>query len=115
MNERQSEIEVGDVKDVNVLEESIRTLWQKVRVATETISHLREERVSLQTRLAEIEMNAANLRNELLNKDQELRKLRGEYHQLVQSNGASGFSTEEKEILKVRIRELIAKINSHLE
>jgi hypothetical protein len=46
-------------------------------------------------------------------REQELHKLRIEYLQL-QSNGSSIYSKEEKEELKMKIKELISKINSRL-
>jgi hypothetical protein len=49
-----------------------------------------------------------------VNRDQELKKLRAEHSQLLNAGDSKALTSEEKENLKNKIRDLIAKINSHL-
>ena len=82
------------------------------------ITQLRQEKESLSVRAAELGGEAERLRTELSEREQELKRLRAEHTQLVNARNGAGsrdaITAEEREMLKGRIRELIAKINSHL-
>ncbi len=88
----------------------------KLRSMAET--ELESTRTSLETALREVqgrlETELNSVRNQLSVKDQDMKRLRAEYSQMVNANENGAFTKEEKEILRNRIRELIAKINSHI-
>jgi hypothetical protein len=60
-----------------------------------------------------LEGNELRLKQELSGRERELERLRQEALRL-QSDGSDMLTKEEKEALKGRIKDLIAKINSHL-
>ena len=62
----------------------------------------------------QLEAELTTTRGQLSTRDQDMKRLRAEYSQIVNANENVAFTKEEKEILRNRIRELIAKINSHL-
>lgn len=109
------EPDVTTAKDVKPLDEALRILWQRIRTATESLTRLREENSSMRQTLQDLERQVASLRGEMLRKDEEIKRLRTEQAHARNNDGAGGFPPEEREILKARIRELIAKINSHLQ
>ncbi len=78
------------------------------------VSQLREQKKSLLERERLLQQQLESLRRTLESKEQELKRLKTEHLQLVNSNGNNMLSDEERESLKRKIRDLIAKINSHL-
>ncbi|MBI3765322.1 MAG: hypothetical protein HY277_02325 [Ignavibacteriales bacterium] len=114
MNHRQTDTEYGIDKDEVLIEESLRGFWDRARAASNLITQLREEKRLWAERLDGLEKEMQSLRTELASRDQELKRLRAEHSQLISSNGHEFFSSEERENLKSKIRDLIAKINSHL-
>ena len=109
-----TEIATPAVPDTGTIENALREFWDKARAAAALIAELRTERRSLNDRLTEVEREFAALRSELTAKEQEMKRLRVENVQLLSSNGHEFLTDDEKESLKSRIRELIARINSHL-
>ncbi len=101
-------------KSPQTLELSLRKLWDKIRAAGELIQQLRQENASLKSRTDALVSELSSLRGNIVEREQEIKQLRAERTQLIQTSSGNGFSDEEKEILKSKIRELIAKINSHL-
>lgn len=114
MNETNNDHEMIVAEDMGVLENVFKTVWEKVRSATELISRLRNEKQLLIKRLSDLEEEVRSLHADITNKDQELKRLRVERTQMMNMNGQTSFSEEEKDNLKNKIRDLIAKINSHL-
>src|SRR5262245_43363933 len=106
--------EITMTKDVNALDDALKSVWDKVRMATQLIAQLRDEKRILASRADDLERQVTSLRAEIQTKDQEIKRLRTEHAQLLQSNGHQSFSDEEKEAIKNRIRDLISKINSYL-
>jgi anion-transporting ArsA/GET3 family ATPase len=100
--------------DAGTIEIALREFWEKTRSAVALVAKLRADRRSLSEKLVKIEQELIELRNDLTLKDQEVKRLRAENAQLLSSNGQDLLTEEEKENLKSRIRELIARINSHL-
>jgi alkylated DNA nucleotide flippase Atl1 len=111
--EQQVEPEVTSGKDLKSLELALQVLWDKARMVSESLVHLKEANAVLRRRVAELEGNEQRLKEELLGRERELDRLRQEALRL-QSNGSESMTKEEKEALKARIKDLIAKINSHL-
>ena len=115
MNDRNAEAEISTAKDVKPLDEALRILWHRIRTATELIASLRGECDQLRQKVREMENERTDIASELARKDEEIKRLRAVQAQTRGNGGTSGFTPEEKEILKSRIRDLIAKINSHLQ
>ena len=114
MTQVQTDMTTEVSRESTVVELALKDLWERVREATELIERLKNERQSLGGRVEELEKEVTALRSEVLGKEQDLKRLRMEHIQLLSSDGRRAFSEEEKEVLKGRIRELIAKVNSHL-
>lgn len=114
MNEFMAGVQAGTAKQPPAIETALRLLWEKIRTAAETIQILRRDKAELQARIAVLERETVQLRSEASAREQEVKRLRAERAQLLQADANVRFTDEEKEILKGRIRDLIAKINSHL-
>jgi len=121
VNHRQVVTDAVVSNEMNKIDDLLRAFWEKARAASDMIAALRADRHALEERLAGVERELASLRaqinakeQELRSKDQEAKRLKTERDQLISSNGHDRLSDEEKERLKARIRELIARINSHL-
>ena len=106
--------EITMPKDVTALDEALKSVWDKVRMATQLISQLRDEKRIAASRTEDLERQVTSLRAEIQARDQEIKRLRAEHSQLVNANGQQSFSEEEKGAIKDRIRDLISKINSYL-
>ena len=106
--------EITMPKDETTLDEMLKSVWDKVRLATHLISQLRDEKRVIASRAEDFEHQVTSLRAEIQTKDHEMKRLRAEHAQLVNANGQQSFRDEEKEAIKSRIRDLISKINSYL-
>ena len=114
MNDRQPEIETELRSEELKLDDALRGVWEKVRSAALLIQQLREEKSMMSSRITELERAVSAASNDLLVKEQDLKRLRGEYASLASAGSDSGLTREERENLKERMRELISRINSHL-
>lgn len=114
MNETLPEVQVAVSNEPQALDAALKRLWEKIRNAGEMLRALRQEKKELSDRLAALERELDALRSESIVREQEMKRLRAERAQLLQADANVRFTDEEKEILKGRIRDLIAKINSHL-
>lgn len=113
MPEQQLEAEAASAKDLRHLEETLQKLWEKARRVSDLLIHLKQENKNLRSKVSELETSGERLTSMLQQKDQEFQRVRTEFLKL-QSNGSDIFTKEEREALKTRIKELIAKINSRL-
>ncbi|MBI3788559.1 MAG: hypothetical protein HY276_09950 [Ignavibacteriales bacterium] len=113
MPEQQVEPEVVEGKDTKSLEPVLQLLWEKARRVSEAIMKLKEENASLHGRIGELEGTEKHLKEVLADRERELERARQDALRF-QSNGNDSFTKEEKEALKSRIKELIARINSRL-
>lgn len=114
MNQLHVDTETGIATENRTLEASLKHLWEKARAAAEAIAQLRDENTRLRSRLGELEDETLRLKSDTIRKEQEIKRIQAEHAQLATSlNGTDTFTNEEKEALKNRIKELIAKINSH--
>jgi len=129
--EQLIDAETAEKKDLKQLEESLHSLWEKARLVSDVILRLKVENKELQSRLSSLEMKERRCTEELRQREQALvlkdRRCAEELQQPeqqieevrallahAQSNGSSLFSKEESEALKLRLKELIVKINSRL-
>ncbi|HUN66939.1 MAG TPA: hypothetical protein VMW43_12660 [Bacteroidota bacterium] len=65
-------------------------------------------------KILNLEGEVRALKNDIVVREQEIKRLRIENAQLSSADGQQAFSASERDILKERVRELIAKINSYL-
>jgi uncharacterized protein YlxW (UPF0749 family) len=100
-------------KDASQVETSLRRLWEKARLVSEMVLRLKTENKELHTRVASLEEQERRLLEELQRRDGELLQIRTHIAE-VQVQGQNLFSKEETEKLKIRVQELITKINSRL-
>ena len=114
MSEEKIERDIQPVNGEQTLEEALRMLWDKARSASERLSQLREQNRFHEDRERTLERELETLRVQLVTRDQELKRLKAEHSQLLNAGDSDAFTSEEKENLKNKIRDLIAKINSHL-
>ncbi len=114
MDHQEVESQIGIEAAPNVLDDSFKSLWEKIQTATGLIQELRTEKRLLRDRVAELDGHLTSLRSELQHREGELKRLRTEHAQLLSGNGNIGFTEDERETLKLKIRGLISKINSHL-
>ena len=114
MNQRQPDIETTPVSEVSTLDEVLKQLWEKARATSTVLNQLRTENMTLNDRLLQLEREFTSLKSDISKKDYELKQMRMEYAQLTNSAEDNVLSPEDRENLKSKIRDLIAKINSHL-
>ena len=114
MNESPAEVEMTMVNENRLLEGVFKVVWEKTRATADLIRQLREEKRGLLQRVAELESEGEKLLAAAVKQEQELKRLRAEHAAMVSSADGNVLSTEEKERLKGKIRDLIAKINSYL-
>ena len=100
--------------DLKFIEDIFSRLWEKINLAGERLKILEKENQKLEQISQSLKSENELLRNNLIAKDQEIKKLKLEMSQRSSTNQGVTFSNVEKDILKDRIRDLIAKINSHL-
>ena len=113
MNQTETEIE-PTMKESQPVDDALRVLWEKVKEASELIAELKHQRQQLQIHVDSLQNELTSIRSDMTEKEQEIKRLKAEVAHSTNTNGTAAFSAEEREILKNRIRELIATINSHL-
>lgn len=101
-------------KDIENIEIVLKTFWEKMRIVSDHINRLKEEKKSLQHHQTELESELNRFHSQLNEKEQEIKKMRAEHAQLLNISTDDIFTKQEKEFIKERIRDLISKINSHL-
>lgn len=113
MPEQLIDAETTEKKDLRQLEESLQVLWEKARLVSDLLLRLKAENKELHSRLLSLEGKERRGAEELQRREQEIQEVREQLAR-AQSNGSNLFSKEESEALKVRLKELIARINSRL-
>lgn len=114
MDYQQAGTDAKVIIEKKEIEAEIKTLWEKIRKASEVIFMLRDENQQLKAEYSKLQQKYDELNHNIMAKEQELVRVRTEYSKLASSTGEDTFSSTEKEALKNRITDLIAKINSHL-
>jgi SMC interacting uncharacterized protein involved in chromosome segregation len=104
----------AQVDEVVRIETILRDLWEKLRSSARNIHDLREERNALRDKVSFLEQELEHHKVGIQKKETEIKALRAEHLQLVNSNGKNALTEEEREFLKTKIRDLIVKINSYL-
>lgn len=113
MPEQLIDTEMADKKDLKHLEDALQTLWDKARRVSDVILQLKTENRELQSRISSLELKERRSMEELQRRESDLKEIRTQLEK-AQSNGSSLFSKEESEVLKLRLKELISKINSRI-
>jgi predicted nucleic acid-binding Zn-ribbon protein len=108
------QVEVNTSNDNSPLEGLFKGVWERTRATSELIHQLRDEKQKITQRIAELDIEMQKLRTAFANQELELKRLRSEHAELLNSNGDNVLSPDERERLKSKVRDLIAKINSHL-
>jgi chromosome segregation ATPase len=106
-------MEVGSIRETKLLDAAFKGLWERVRKATELITGLREENKTLRADIAQLKGRIQELEGILRLREENIQDLKTQQLQ-IQSNNNSPFTEEEREALKLRIKDLLAKLNSHL-
>lgn len=115
MNSNQSpEILEPSIEESTRVETQLRDLWERLRALAQHVHDLRDEKKGLLEKVAYLEQELEDHKVGIHKKEHEMRSLRAEHLQLVNSSGKNSITDEEKEYLKGRIRDLIVKINSYL-
>jgi len=112
LSQHQVEVEPKEAEGLKSLEFALKELWDKARKVSDLIASLRDDNRALQMRIAELEKELRKARMELETKDMELKTVKDRYA-LAQASLSSSLSHEEKEVLRLRIKELLTKLNSH--
>ena len=111
--EQLFDTETVEKTDLKQLEESLQVLWEKARLVSDELLKLKAKNRELQNRLSGLEDNDRRKDEELKRRERELLEMHDQLEH-AQSNGSSLFSKEELETVKLRLKELITKINSRL-
>lgn len=96
------------------LEVEINNLWEKIKKTSEIIYYLREENRQLKEQYDALLQRYEEMIEKFAQKEQEVTRIRTEYLKIMNTASSDAFTPQEKEALRNRINELIAKINSHL-
>lgn len=109
------EMDTKSHTDSITLESELKQLWDKIRIATERISQLREQSDKYHDRVEHLEREVVRLQSELNRREKEIKQVKFDHSQLSNSlSGNNVLTPDEKEALKAKIKDFIAKINSHL-
>lgn len=113
MPEQLIDAETAEKKDLRQLGASLQCLWEKARLVSDLLLRLKVENKELKSRLSSLELKERRWAEEIQKREQEIQEVRAQLAQ-AQSNGKSLFSKEESEAIKLRLKELIVKINSRI-
>ena len=113
MPDQHIEAEPEQKHDLRRMEESLQKLWEKARLVSDSLIRLKSENKELRDRIASLASQEHQATNELRSKLSEIEQIRVQLSE-AQSNGHNLLSKEETDALKIRLKELIVKINSRL-
>jgi chromosome segregation ATPase len=113
VDQHSSDITPLTALEAKSLEASLKALWDRTKRAGELIAQLRDERSALQRRLDGLEHEVTQLRDELSQKDELIKKVSSEP---LRQSGKDGVALldGERQQLEARVRELLAKIEGYL-
>jgi chromosome segregation ATPase len=94
------------------IESALKQIWDRAKTISEIITNLRDDNRTLQTRAMDLEKELRKLRMELETRELELKNVKDRYT-VAQASLEDTLSPDEKEALRLRIKELLAKLNSH--
>lgn len=113
MDQHSSDINPLAALEAKSLEASLKALWDRAKRAGELIAQLRDERSAFQHRVEELEHEITQLREELSQKDELIKKASSAPPRQPGKDGVI-LSDAERQQLEARVRELLAKIEGYL-
>jgi uncharacterized protein YoxC len=108
----QNPVQAG-VNEVKLVEESLKQLWEKTRIAGELIARLRDQNAKLESRTSELETELSTLRADLLAKEAAVKRLNAEV-QAVGENRSGVFPNGERQAMVEKVKDLLARLDSYL-
>jgi|SRR5437667_12334132 len=103
--------DLGLKNEVEKLFSKVKVIVEKLNESTNENKTFREKLKSLEQSLSEVKIELSNKNSDLLIKDRELTDLKNR----LLDEKKNRLSLEEKNLLKSRIRELMIRLDTHLE
>lgn len=100
------------------LKNEFEKLFSKIKVLVEKLHNTSDDNKELKEKIKELEQSVSNLKIELTNKSSESLAMERELTDLknkLLDEKKNRFSNDEKSMLKSRIKELINRLDSHIE
>jgi predicted nucleic acid-binding Zn-ribbon protein len=96
----------------NTLDASLSGLWERARSAVELIGRLREEKRALEERVRDLEHKVLTVQQQFRDVQEQLK---AQPHQQVDQDAPQPLlSNGEREALKGRVKEILAKLDAYL-
>ncbi|MGA9121138.1 MAG: hypothetical protein WB699_17365 [Bacteroidota bacterium] len=96
----------------NTLDASLNGLWERARSAVDLIARLREEKHALEQRVRELEHRMQTVQQEFRDVQEQLKAK--PLQQVDQESIPPIFSNGDREALKGRLKEILAKLDAYL-
>lgn len=109
-----SDIDVMSNHTARAFQEGLRSVSSAAARILNRLREAQESNDGLRQRIRELENELELLRRAIDRKEADITKLRGA-RMLSQRNDGGTFTKEEAEALKAKVRELLARITTHLE
>jgi chromosome segregation ATPase len=100
--------------DVRAVEQALKGLWERVRRAGDIIQQLREERRALLSQVEQLRGDVQQLQEEMVRKEQILRKAQSERAVPTAAADAPSFSNGDREAMARKVKELLQKLDAYL-
>jgi chromosome segregation ATPase len=113
LDQHSSDISSALYGDTKAVETSLRALWERAKLAAETIAELREIKKTLQAKVEELEQELRGLQQEALHKEALIEKQASELEQ-TSSKETAVILNGEREELAVRVKNLLARLEAYL-
>lgn len=113
MPEQREIAETAQKHTLQDIEESLQKLWEKAHAVSDMLVRLKNENKELRLQIESLREKDHLREAELQRRAQEVEQLRVQLAE-IQAQGQALIAKEEQEELKAKLKELIAKINSHL-
>ena len=110
MESHPTDTGLSPLGETRSLESSLKALWDRVRRAAAVIAQLRDDKRALMDRIAGLEAEVQDLRQEL-SKREAVRQLSGDQ---ASQKGTGLFPNGEREVLAGRLRDILAKLDEYL-
>ncbi len=113
MDQRLTDSATPSHDESKSLDPGLRGLWERTKLAGDLIVQLRQEKGILQSRAEDLEKQVTVLRQELTRKEELMRKMESE--RIARESQQTGiFSNGEREMLTMKLKDLLAKIDAYL-
>lgn len=95
------------------MENGLKVLWDRVKLAGETITRLRDEKKGLEFQITELGERVGALELELRKKEDTIKKLAADVS-ASESHKAQIFENGEREVLTAKLKDILSKIDAYL-